>query len=151
MAVTEDVLRPIVAEIGVDAPLDRLWQFMTSEGTAPNWLGCMNYHAAVGATFHMQPDAAKRQAGDPSGATHCDIITLKPPHKFDFSWYMPGTPQTMVEISLFSEGNSRSFVRLVHSGWEQFPADAMRAIHEQLAIGWRDGVLPSLKRGAEQL
>jgi uncharacterized protein YndB with AHSA1/START domain len=149
MAVTEDVLRPILAEAGIEAPIERVWQTMTSEGTVPNWLGCLNYHAAVGATFHMQRDAAKSKAGDVSGATHCDIITLKPPHKFDFSWYMPGTPQTMVEISLFSEGASRSFVRLVHSGWEQFPVDMVRAIHDQLAIGWRDTVLPNLKRAAE--
>jgi uncharacterized protein YndB with AHSA1/START domain len=149
MAGTGDVLRPIVAEIGIDAPLDRLWPVMTGEGTAPGWLGCMNYHAAVGATFHMQPDAAKRQAGDTGGATHCDIVTLKPPHKFDFSWYMPGTPQTMVEISLFSEGPARSFVRLVHGGWEQFRAEDVRAIHDQLARGWRDSVLPNLKQLAE--
>jgi uncharacterized protein YndB with AHSA1/START domain len=149
MAVTEDVLRPILAEIAVEAPIERLWQVMTSEGTTPDWLGCMNYHAAVGATFHMQPDAAKRKAGDVSGATHCDIITLKPPHKFDFTWYMPGTLQTVVEISLFSEGPDRSFVRLVHSGWEQFPAEQVRVFHDQLAAGWRDNVLPNLKRAAE--
>jgi uncharacterized protein YndB with AHSA1/START domain len=144
-----DVLRPIVAEISIEAPIAHVWEVMTSEDSVPGWLGCMNYRREVGTTFHMQPDPAKRQAGDISGATHCDVVTLRAPHNFDFTWYMPGTPATFVKISLFSEGPDRSFVRLSHEGWEQFPADMVRAFHEQLSGGWSGGVLPGLRRAAE--
>jgi hypothetical protein len=54
-----------------------------------------------------------------------------------------------VKISLFSEGPDRSFVRLTHEGWEQFPVEAVRAFHEQLSNGWNGGVLPGLRRAAE--
>jgi uncharacterized protein YndB with AHSA1/START domain len=146
--VSEDVLLPIVAEIQIDAPIDHVWEIMTGEASVPGWLGCLDYRRAVGTTFFMQPDPAKRAAGDRSGATHCDVVLLKPPHKFDFTWYVPGTPATLVEISLFSEGPDRSFVRLVHSGWQQFPVDAVRAFHAQLAGGWKSAVLPGLKAAA---
>src|SRR5689334_21402676 len=127
------VLLPIVAEIQIDAPIEKTWEAMTSAAAVPRWLGCINYAGTEGSTFHMQPDGAKRTAGDTSGATFCDIVTLKPPHKFDFSWYVPGTPATMVEMSLFSEGPAKSFVRLVHSGWDQFPPDMVKPFHDQLS------------------
>jgi uncharacterized protein YndB with AHSA1/START domain len=149
MANVGEALRPLIAEIQVNVPLAKLWEVATSEATVPGWLGCMNYRKSVGTTFYMQPDAAKRGAGDTSGATHCEVVLLKEPHKFDFTWFVPGTPATLVEISLFSEGPDKSFVRLVHSGWDQFPADAVQAFHTQLAVGWTQGVLPNLKRLAQ--
>ena len=146
----QGVLLPIVAEIAIAAPIDRVWDELTAETRVPLWLGCLNYRAVTGSTFHMQPDAAKRAGGDITGATHCDIVLLQQPHKFNFSWYIPGTPQTLVQISLFSEGQANSFVRLLHFGWDQFPPEAARGFHGQLSRAWTEVVLPSLKRGAER-
>lgn len=146
---TDSAPIPIVAEITIDAPIDHVWEVATSEATVPRWLGCLNYRREVGTTFHMQQDRAKREAGDIAGATHCDVTVLQPPHKFSFTWYVPETAKTLVQISLFSEGAGRTFVRLVHEGWEQFPADMLKLFHDQLASGWRDSVLPGLKALAE--
>jgi uncharacterized protein YndB with AHSA1/START domain len=143
-------LLPIVAEIAISAPIDHVWDVLTAEASVPLWLGCMNYRASLGSTFHMQPDGAKREAGDTSGATHCDIVLLQQPNKFNFSWYVPGTPQTLVQISLFSEGPEQSFVRLLHFGCDQFPAAAVQGFYDQLKIAWGQAVLPNLKRVAEQ-
>lgn len=142
-------LLPIIAEIAIDAPIGHVWQTLTSEGTVPDWLGCLNYRRELGATFHMQQDAALRAKGDITGATHCDVVLLDEPHKFNFTWYVPGTPKTLVQISLFSEGPSRTFVRLMHGGWEQFPAELVKPFHEQLKSGWSGAVLPGLKRLAD--
>lgn len=150
MTVTDEVLLPIIAEVQINAPIANVWEVMTGPAHVPGWLGCLNYTGQVGSTFHMQPDRAKAQAGDISGATHCDVVLLQQPHKLNFSWYMPGTPATLVELSLFSEGPDKSFVRLVHSGWDAFPASAVKGFHEQLTAGWRMGVLPNLKTAAEK-
>jgi uncharacterized protein YndB with AHSA1/START domain len=147
--VTSSPLAPIVAEVTVEAPIDHVWEVLTSEATVPKWLGCMNYRREVGATLHMQQDAARRQAGDITGAKYCDITILQPPHKFSFTWYILGTPGTLVQISLFSEGADRTFVRLVHEGWEQFPVEKVRSFHDQLSDGWRNAMLPNLKAAAE--
>jgi uncharacterized protein YndB with AHSA1/START domain len=122
---------------------------LTGEASVPVWLGSMNYRPATGSTFHMQPDGARRAAGDITGATHCDIVLLQKPHKFNFSWYVPGTPQTLVQISVFSEGPSNSFVRLMHFGWDQFPPEAVQGFYDQLSTAWGGAILPSLKRRAE--
>jgi uncharacterized protein YndB with AHSA1/START domain len=142
-------LLPIIAEIAVAAPIGHVWETLTSAEAVPVWLGCLNYKAEVGATFHMQPDAGRGSVGDLTGATHCEILLLQPPHKFNFSWYVPGTPQTLVQVSVFSEGPEKSFVRLGHSGWEQFRPEDVRAVHDQLAAAWRWAVLPGLKAAAE--
>ncbi len=144
-----DTLLPIVAEIGIDAPIAHVWEVLTSEATVPDWLGCIGYRREVGTTFFMQQDAALRAKGDPTGATHCDVVLLEAPHKFNFTWYVPGTPKTLVQISLFSEGPSRTFVRLLHDGWAQFPPEMVKPFHAQLKSGWSGGVLPGLKRLAE--
>ncbi len=141
-------LDPIVATILIDAPIGHVWSVLTSEKTVPDWLGCMSYRAVVGTTFHMQPDPERRRRGDVAGATHCDVVALDPPLRFAFTWYVPGTPKTMVEISLHSDG-SGTRVTLRHEGWDQFPADMVRAFHEQLSLGWSGSVLPNLRRAAE--
>jgi uncharacterized protein YndB with AHSA1/START domain len=146
---SEAPLLPIVAEIRINAPIERVWQVLTSEQSAPQWLGCMDYRREVGATFFMQQDPELRAKGDTTDATHCTVTLIQEPHKFNFTWFVPGTPETLVQISLFSEGPSRSFVRLMHDGWDQFEPDPARAFYDQLALGWRDNVLPGLRRLAE--
>ncbi len=145
-----DVLSPIVAETRINAPIAHAWTVLTSSATVPAWLGCLNYWGEEGSTFHMQQDRAKWASGDITGATHCDIVLMQAPHKFNFTWHVPGTPKTTVEISLFSEGVSQSFARLVHSGWEQFPVAEVAGIHQALTAGWRDSVLPHFKAAAER-
>lgn len=146
---SEDKLEPIVGEILIEAPLLHVWEVMTAEASVKDWLGCINYRREVGATFHMQQDAGRRARGETEGATFCDVAVLEPPHRFEFTWYVPGTPKTLVRISLVEQGAGRTLVRLVHEGWEQFPAAMVKPFHDQLKSGWSGGVLPSLKRAAE--
>jgi uncharacterized protein YndB with AHSA1/START domain len=142
-------LLPIIAEISIAAPIEHVWDVMVGETTLPQWLGAMDYKPAVGSTFFMQQDPDKKAAGDTDGATWCDIQLMQPPHKFNFSWYLPGTPETSVSISLFSEGPQKSFARLMHDGWDDFEREAIEGFYDQLAIGWKSAVLPGLKRLAE--
>ena len=142
-------LLPIIAEISINAPIETVWEVLTSEASVPEWLGCMEYRREVGATFYMQQDPALRAKGDTAGATHCTIQLIQQPHKFNFSWFQPGTPETVVHISLFSEGPDKTFVRLMHDGWDQFPADLVQLFYDQLVGGWKSAVLPGLKRAAE--
>ena len=54
-----------------------------------------------------------------------------------------------MQISLFSEGPNRTFVRLMHEGWDQFPHEAIKPFYDQLGKGWKSSVLPNLRRAAE--
>jgi uncharacterized protein YndB with AHSA1/START domain len=69
----------IEASIDISASLERVWGVLTGEGLIEQWLGCQRFKAEVGHVFYMQPDAAKRQAEDIAGATHCQIEAMEPP------------------------------------------------------------------------
>ena len=134
--------------IKIDAGIDRAWEVLTDPPHVAAWLGCLHYTAEVGHLFYMQPDPARRAAGDIDGATHCEILEITPPTRLAFSWFLPGTPRTTVTLTLEARGADLTEVKLVHTGWDQFEADDVRAIHEQLTVGWRDFVLPGLARAA---
>lgn len=142
-------LLPIVAEISIAAPIGPVWAVLVGETTVPQWLGAMDYRPEVGTTFFMQQDPEKKARRDTDGATWCDITLMQKPHKFNFSWYLPGTPQTLVQISLFEEGRDKTSVRLIHDGWDDFEREAIEGFYEQLSAGWQNDALPSLKRLAE--
>lgn len=143
-----EALVPIVAEITIDAPIEHVWEVLTSDATVPQWLGSADYRRIVGTTFQMSQDG-QRVTGAGDEAIRCDLITLQPPHKFSFTWYVPGAPKTLVQISLFSEGAGRTYVRLVHEGWEQFPPEEVRPLYDRLAGAWRQSALPKLRNIAQ--
>ena len=144
------MLSDIVATIEIDASRERVWTAMTSRGLVEEWLGCIGFEAEPGTLFYMQPDAAKRASGDVEGATHCEVEEVEAPDRLRFSWFLPGTPKTHVTISVEARAPDRTFVRLLHEGWEQFDPEQMRGIRDMLAGGWTSYVLPGLKRVAER-
>ena len=147
---TDGKLAPIKAEVDIAAPIAHVWTILTTPEHAAGWLGCLNFAATVGHTFHMQPDTAKRQAGDITGATWCDVEQLDEPNMMVFSWYMPDTPKTNVEFRLSAINGQNTRVSLVHDGWDQFPVEFVASIHQALSGGWSGHVLPNLRRACEE-
>ena len=143
-------LLPIIAEITIERPIDKVWDVLVGEATLPQWLGALDYKPVVGSTFFMQQDPERQAAHDTDGATWCDVALMQKPHKFNFSWYLPGTPETFVQISLFSEGERKTFVRLMHDGWDEFEREAMEGFYEQLAarLEERSAAQPQAAGGA---
>lgn len=148
---TTTALADIEHRITIEASADRVWHVLTDPARVAAWLGCLQYRAEVGHLFYMQPDPAKRAAGDLDGATHCEILEITPPTRLAFSWFLPGTPRTIVTLTVEARGADLSEVTLVHTGWAQFDRGQVQAIHEQLQRGWSDFVLPGLRREAMEL
>ena len=140
----------ITHSIDIEAPREVVWEVLTGADSVPQWLGCMQYTGVPGSTFYMQQDRAKYAAGDVSGATHCDIEEMNAPESLRFSWYMPGTPKTMVTVSLKAMGHDRTRATLTHTGWDLFPAEMVQGIRDMLDGGWKSYVLPNLKLAAEK-
>jgi uncharacterized protein YndB with AHSA1/START domain len=142
-------LGPIVSEIVMDVGIDRAWAVLTEPTDVVRWLGCMNYTGEPGSLFYMQQDGARRASGDITGATHRRILAKEKPAVFRFSWFVPGTPETEVEIRLTSRAPKQTNVTLTHSGWDKFNAADVRPFWEALSQGWASHVLPGLKATAE--
>lgn len=143
-------LPTIDQSIVIDADRSRTWAVLTEPDLVGEWLGCMDYRAEVGALFHMQPDPLRRAAGSVEGATCCEVEAIVPMDRLAFSWFLPGTPKTHVEIVLTGALCGPTTARLVHSGWDRFDAESIRPVHNMLSGGWSGFVLPNLKRTAER-
>jgi len=143
------MIQDIVHAIEIRAPRARVWQVVTQPELVAEWLGCIGFECTLGHVFYMQQDPSKRAAGDISGATHCEITRIDAPDAFEFSWYYPETPRTLVAMRLSDiPGGTRA--ELVHSGWDQFEPEQIRAIRDMLDGGWSSFVLPQLQRVAER-
>jgi uncharacterized protein YndB with AHSA1/START domain len=142
------MIADIESAIEIAAPVERVWAVLTGEGLVEQWLGCLRFKPQIGHVFYMQQDNTKRTRGDISGAVHCAVEVLEPPHRFVFSWYYPDMPKTRVTVALTATpGGTRA--SLVHAGWEQYPEAQIRAVRDGLARGWTSFVLPMLKKVAE--
>ena len=142
-------LADIDCSILIEASRERTWTVLTTPEFVQAWLGCTGFVAEVGALFHMQPDPGRRAAGSIEGATHCVIEAIEQPDRIRFSWFLPGTPETHVEIDLSGPAEGPTTARLVHSGWERFDAESIRPVRDMLDGGWRSYVLPNLRRSVE--
>ena len=142
-------LADICCLITIDATRERTWTVLTTPAFVQAWLGCTGFVPEVGSLFHMQPDPERRAAGSTKGATHCVIKAIEPPDRLRFSWFLPGTPETHVEIVLSGPAEGPTTACLLHSGWEQFDAESIRPVRDMLDGGWRSFVLPNLKRSVE--
>jgi uncharacterized protein YndB with AHSA1/START domain len=119
---TEDVTQAVE----VDAPRDRIWQLLTDPAELPRWW----------------PDAAELEPrvggrvvlsfgpGDVSG----EVTTWDPPSALGFTWEASNMPGVRLHVAFTVDdlGDGRSRVSVVHSGFEDAPAEAREAV----AGGW---------------
>jgi uncharacterized protein YndB with AHSA1/START domain len=138
----------ITCSIVIRARPELVWRVLTEPECVSQWLGCMRYEKAVGHVFYMQQDASRRDNDDIDGATHCEILALDEPEVFSFSWYLPDTPTTEVQITLRAQ-DAYTEVSLVHGGWAKFDAEFILGIRDALEKGWQSVVLPNLKKAVE--
>jgi uncharacterized protein YndB with AHSA1/START domain len=131
---------PIKHTIILDAPIQRVWQALTTPAEVAIWLGAIGFEAHLGAEFYFQVDPQ----GDWDGKTYSEVTALEPPQQLAFTWFVPGLPKTLVTMTLRNLGRQTEFT-LEHTGWDQLPPE-VHPIRDQLDLGWRDGVLPNLAR-----
>jgi uncharacterized protein YndB with AHSA1/START domain len=112
----------VTQAVEVDAPPERVWQFLTDPAELRRWW----------------PDAAQLEPrvggrvvldfgpGDVSG----EITTWEPPTALGFTWVPSNMPGVALHVAftVVDLGEGRSRVSVVHSGFEQAPAEAREAV-----------------------
>ena len=109
---------PLVIERIIDAPVERVWQAITTKEDMGRWF------------FELEEFKAK--AGFEFGFTvehegftyvhHCKVMEAVPNQKLAFTWRYEGhAGDSLVTIELFAEG-AQTRVKLTHEGLETFPA-----------------------------
>lgn len=123
----------------LDSPIQRVWQALTTPLEVTQWLGAIGFAPQMGHEFYFQVEPR----GEWDGKTYSEIIE-NAPHRLAFTWYVPGLPKTLVTFTLRAAG-AQTELTLEHTGWDQLPP-FVAPIRDELDLGWRDGVLPNLRR-----
>lgn len=134
--------------IEIAAPRERVWQALTDPALVTQWMGCLRFRAEAGHIFYLQPDRARRAAGDVTDAIACRIEVLDAPRRLSFSWGFPDVPDTFVDIRLRNIPGG-THVRLVHSGWDLFDDHETEGVRGGLGHAWHAVALPRLRAVAE--
>lgn len=142
------MVEDITSIIEVAASRETVWRALSEPALVTQWMGCLGFEPSAGHVFHLQPDRARRNAGDVTDAIACRIEVLDAPRRLSFSWGFPDVPDTWVDIRLRRIPGG-THVRLVHSGWDQFDARATEDVRGGLGHAWHTVALPRLRQVAE--
>lgn len=117
---------PIILQAMVEAPPARVWQALTTpEGVHSFFSEQALVEPKIGGAYEMY-FAPENPVGF-KGTEGVRILAMEEPSRFFISWNAPRSyPQyrdqkTVVEFELEPVGESRTLVRLTHSGWGRGP------------------------------
>lgn len=123
----------IEKEIIIDAPVERVWEFLADREKLASWMMNIEGEVVSGETFRFVSEPRNKW----DGVIVCRVKEMDPPKKFVFGWeHNVIGGETTVSITLESDGNSTR-LSLVHDGWENTTGDVADFIAEHTA-GWDD-------------
>lgn len=135
----------VTSVIEIAAPREQVWRALTDPALVIQWMGALRYRPEVGHVFFLQPDRARRLAGDATDGIACRIEILDEPRRLTFSWDLP---DTSVDIRLRNIPGG-THVRLVHSGWDRYDDRETEDVRGGMGQAWHSVALPALRRVAE--
>lgn len=134
----------IKKEIVIDAPIERVWEYLVDKDKLASWMMKVDSPPAPGQTFRFVSEPQEKW----DGVIVCRVKEMDPPRKFVFGWeHNVIGGETVVSITLEAEG-SGTRLTLVHDGWENTTGDVNDFIAEHTA-GW-NRKLDGLKAEAEK-
>lgn len=137
---------PVIKEVTVDAPVDRVWKAITDKDEMKQWyFDLENFEARPGFAFQFYGGTEEHQY------LHlCEIKEVVPNQKLSYSWRYDGYPgDSLVTFELFEEGD-QTRVKLTHEGLETFPADNPDFSKGNFVEGWNQLIGTSIKTYLEK-
>jgi uncharacterized protein YndB with AHSA1/START domain len=138
----EEILPAIKQTAIFDAPIEKVWQAVsTSEGIS-SWFMPNDFQPVVGQKFHLQ---------SPFGPSPCEVLLCDPPKKLSFSWDDDGW---IVSFELKDASGKTEFT-LIHGGWkgpdEIVPKSNQKhsVIQKTMGEGWEVLVHTNLRKVVE--
>ena len=127
----------VVQDVFIAASPETVWEIVATEEGISQWLGPRTYVAQKGAAidFHVKtPDEGEF-------VMFGEIVTFDPPHELAFTWTQQTIggdtwPEPTLVTILLEPKNGGTYVKLVHSGFENLPASIARDEYDGYVIGW---------------
>lgn len=135
-------LPDIKQTIVLNAPIQKVWETVTTAEGIASWLMPNDFKPEVGHEFHIQ---------SPFGPSPCKVLEIEEPNHVLIQWDLDGW---FLSFDLKEVGNQTEFT-LVHGGWKEPEAIISKAnapsgvIREHMALGWEKIVHEKLKKVVE--
>lgn len=124
---TDNMLPDIQRSIIMDAPIQKVWNAIsTSEGLA-SWLMPNNFKLEMGYEFTF---TSKPQNGW-DGIVHCKVTEIELPRRLAFNW-CGNILEQYVSFDLLELEENKTEFTLVHSGW----TEENKALRDIMYFGW---------------
>jgi uncharacterized protein YndB with AHSA1/START domain len=137
---------PVIKEVMVNAPVDKVWKAITDKDEMKQWYFDLDsFKPEVGFEFRFYGGTEEKQY------LHlCEIKEVVPNKKLSYSWRYDGYPgDSLVTFELFEE-DDRTRVKLTHEGLETFPADNPDFTKGNFVEGWNQIIGTSIKEYVEK-
>ncbi len=137
---------PFVIERTYNAPIERVWNAITTKEAMKQWyFDIAEFEPVVGFEFKF-----KGTDGDCNEYIHlCKITEVIPNQKLQHTWTYEGHEgSTLVTIELFAE-DDKTRLKLTHDGIETLP-NLPAFAKNNFAQGWTEIIGKSLKEFVEQ-
>ena len=113
---------------------DQVWKAITDAKAVSEWLMPCDLEPVVGHQFTFE---TKAYPGF-DGTVYCEVLAVKEPEFFSYSWSGGSLKNTTVSFSL-SESKGGTRLDFVHSGFDGFLNNLI--VRRMLASGWRNRIL----------
>lgn len=130
-------------EVEINAPAQKIWDFLITEEGLKTWLGAKVYEPRLGGEVRFRPKGEEK-------VWHIfgEIITIDPPRELAFTWLQEEEGgdrwpvATTVTITLSTAGVG-THVSVIHSGFEHLPEEYRKPEYDSYVAGWgaRDTLL----------
>lgn len=121
------MLPDIIRKIIIDAPVEKVWNAVSSSEGLEAWLMPNTFQPVMGYefTFMAQP------MGNWDGTVRCKVMELDPPKRLGFTWF-GNNMELYVSFELMELEEGKTGFTLVHSGWlEQYSM-----LRDRMYEGW---------------
>ena len=140
MNMTTPITEPLVVERTFDAPVETVWQAITTPEQMRRWYFDMN---------HFKPEAGCEFAFvvEHEGHTYdhrCKVVEVIPPRKTAYTWRHHGHEGNSLVVWELVRDGDKTRLKLTHTGLETFPKTPAFA-RKNFELGWTSLVGTQLK------
>lgn len=124
---------PVIIERLLNAPVEKVWQALTSKEEMDKWyFHIASFKAEPGFRFEFSGTGSK---GD-TYVHQCEIQEVIPMKKLSYSWRYEGVPgNSLVSFELSPEGDQTK-IKVTHTGLETFVIDNPDFGKDSFTKGW---------------
>ena len=137
----ENTVRDIKQTIMIEAPIQKVWDKVSTAKGIEAWFMPNNFRLEVGHEFHLQ---------SPFGPSPCKVIEIDAPHRLSFTWDTDG----WVVSFILKELEDKTEFTLIHGGWKHpdmilpKPKEKSSIIRDRMNQGW-EGITEKLRKVVE--